>query len=83
MVTEPIKPEDSAALQDACPRHGGECYKEYDFGRGDVTVYTYRGCFCASVASDTSAWLCHAYVAAVGHARAMVAQAALPVPGDR
>jgi hypothetical protein len=32
---------------DCCPVHGSEVKKEYDFGMGDATVYTFRGCCCA------------------------------------
>ena len=42
---------------DTCPNHGGTASSEYDFGQGDATVTTYRGCGCATCLDSERGWM--------------------------
>lgn len=65
-------------LEDACPVHGEETTREYDFGKyADATIYKY-GCGCCSVVANTGfddgGFLFPNYDTAVGNARLIVAK---------
>lgn len=61
---------------DACPVHGGDLTKEYNFGMGDATVIKHS-CGCCLVADDSGLndmTYFRSYSEAVGLARLIVAK---------